>query len=242
MKERYNFLDLLRGLAVINMVIYHFVWDLVYFGFNIPWYNSQVGFIWQQYISWSFIFISGFSFHLGSEQLKRGMEIFLLGLVVTLLTLFFVPQNKVLFGILTLIGSCNIIVYFTKDILKKYNMYIGAFSSFVLFMVTKDIAMRKIISLQIPSYFYKNLFTAYLGFPMKSFYSTDYFPLLPWIFLFVCGFFVFMIFEKNNYFEKLDNVKCTAIEYVGKKALPIYMIHQVVLYAIAYVVAMLLRK
>ena len=38
--------------------------------------------------------------------------------------------------------------------------------------------------LALPQALYASYTTAYFGFMPKSFFSTDYFPLLPWLFLF----------------------------------------------------------
>ena len=56
--------DALRGLALLNMLAYHALYDWVYvFGHTGGWYNvSAPGcHLWQQYICWSFILLSGFS-------------------------------------------------------------------------------------------------------------------------------------------------------------------------------------
>ena len=40
-KPRYALLDELRGLALISMMGYHAMWDLVYmFGLDAPWYGG----------------------------------------------------------------------------------------------------------------------------------------------------------------------------------------------------------
>lgn len=41
--------------------------------------------------------------------------------------------------------------------------------------------------LPVPEAFYSNVFTAALGFPYPGFSSSDYFPLLPWCFVFIGG-------------------------------------------------------
>ena len=47
--SRYALLDELRGLALISMIGYHAMWDLVYmFGLYAPWYGGTPGFLWQQ--------------------------------------------------------------------------------------------------------------------------------------------------------------------------------------------------
>ena len=50
-KVRYTVLDILRGLAIISMTVYHALWDIVYmFGADIPWFRTDAGFIFQQSI------------------------------------------------------------------------------------------------------------------------------------------------------------------------------------------------
>lgn len=40
--KRYSALDGIRGLALLNMIAYHAVWDLVYlFDFHLQWYQSE---------------------------------------------------------------------------------------------------------------------------------------------------------------------------------------------------------
>ena len=54
-KERYYLVDALRGLALINMVLYHFSYDVfVIYGQNPDWLGSPAAFCWQQGICWSF--------------------------------------------------------------------------------------------------------------------------------------------------------------------------------------------
>ena len=67
-RERYYFLDALRGIAVFSMVIYHFVWDLNYVA-GIRWgsFSSPINFLWQQSICWTFILISGFFLSVKAE-------------------------------------------------------------------------------------------------------------------------------------------------------------------------------
>ena len=80
---RYYALDGIRGLALLNMITYHAVWDLVYlFDINLQWYQSEGAYIWQQCICWTFIFLSGFCEPLGKKKLKRGIIIFSLGFLI----------------------------------------------------------------------------------------------------------------------------------------------------------------
>ena len=85
---RYALLDELRGLALISMIGYHAMWDLVYmFGLYAPWYGGTPGFLWQQATSWTFILLSGFCLGLGHHPVRRGLIVFGGGALVTLVTL-----------------------------------------------------------------------------------------------------------------------------------------------------------
>ena len=47
--KRYYILDGIRGFALVNMLIYHGVWDLVYmFGCDWQWYRSELAYALQQ--------------------------------------------------------------------------------------------------------------------------------------------------------------------------------------------------
>jgi len=91
-KTRYHLLDAWRGLLLLNMIAYHAIWDLVYlYGVKMPWYRGAPGHIWQRFICMSFILLSGFCFPFGSKGLKRGITVFLGGVIVTAVTMVVLP-------------------------------------------------------------------------------------------------------------------------------------------------------
>ena len=60
-KVRLHLLDAFRGFLLLHMIAFHGMWNLVYlFGVRAPWYTAAPGYIWQQFICWSFILLSGF--------------------------------------------------------------------------------------------------------------------------------------------------------------------------------------
>ena len=72
MAQRYALIDGIRGLAIVNMILYHAIWDLVYlYGFDWQWYLGPVGTLWQQAICWTFILVSGFCLPLSSHPVQR---------------------------------------------------------------------------------------------------------------------------------------------------------------------------
>ena len=106
--------DAIRGVAIVLMIFYHFVWDLNYFGLYQA--NLLTG-PWQWFargIATFFLFVMGVSLTLSdtresqrwgqpppfTKYLWRGGKIFGLGLIITLATYFFIGRGFVIFGIL----------------------------------------------------------------------------------------------------------------------------------------------
>lgn len=239
-KRRYEKLDGIRGLALLNMIAYHTAWDLVYiYQVNWEWYKSRGAYVWQQGICWTFIFLSGFCLPMGRHTLRRGITIFLGGAVITLATVAAMPQNKVVFGILTLIGSCMLIIHILRKLLDSLSPVAGLAWSAVLFFLTRDINEGYLgfercrlfeATPQLYEKLYGNLFTTYLGFPYKEFYSTDYFPIIPWIFLYTMGYFAFCVLNKKKALGFLEKGLSKPLEWLGGHSFEIYMVHQPVIY------------
>ena len=124
-KQRLPFIDLIRGITIIEMISYHFLWDLVYlYNADIPWYKSHGAYIWQQSICWTFILLAGFSWHLGKKHMKRGLWAFGGGVVISLVTAIVLPNDRVRYGVLTLIGSC-ILIWILLDMEMSRNVQSG---------------------------------------------------------------------------------------------------------------------
>lgn len=235
---RYEKIDSFRGFVLINMIAYHILWDAVYmYGFKLDWYRSSIGYIWQQSICWSFILLSGFCWSMGKRRLRRGVIVFISGVLVSIVTLLVMPQQRVIFGVLTLIGSAMLLMI----VLEKALMYVpqiqGAIVSFFLFLTTKNMAegyigVKDVAQFTLPTKLYANMFTTYLGFPEKGFYSTDYFPLFPWLFLFITGYFLYRIIYGGSLLEKLRKTKLSHMAVLGRWSLLIYLVHQPIGYAV----------
>ena len=88
--------------------------------------------------------------------------------------------------------------------------------------------------LTLPAGLYRSMATAYLGFPFSGFHSTDYFSLIPWLFLFLTGYFVFRL-TGDRLAAAPDLGRCPPLEALGRRSLLIYMLHQPVLYGLTMV-------
>lgn len=248
-KERYEILDGIRGFALINMIAYHAIWDLVYiFGFgNWTWYESKYADAWQQFICITFIFLSGFCLSFSHKKYLRGAITFACGALVTLATWIFLPEDIVVFGVLTLIGTSMLLGALFEKVNEKIPPVVGFNVSFILFLFTKRIGNGILgffgnTLIKLPGKLYKDYFTSFLGFPSAGFHSSDYFPLMPWFFLFISGYFLYRMIKDASVMELLKKGKIRPLEFIGRHSLIIYMAHQVVIYGVLYLIFEIILK
>ncbi len=243
MKKRYALLDTIRGITLLSMILYHGAWDMVYlYGVNWDWYRGKGAYLWQQSICWIFILLSGFCWSMGKRHVKRGLMVFGSGLLVMLVTLIVMPENRVVFGVLTLTGSCMLLMIALEKILCNIPEAVGLVGSFCLFLLTRNVnngylGFENLNLLKLPGVWYQGYVTAYLGFPPASFYSTDYFSLIPWLFLFISGYFLYRMFEKTKLLKKpLFGIGIVPFTFLGRHSLIIYLLHQPLLYLIGMII------
>lgn len=138
---RYTLLDELRGLDLVSMMLYHGCWDLVnLFGIQADWYYGLPGHLWQQSICWVFILLSGFCVQMGHHTLRRGAQVFGAGALVTAVTLLFMPEERVIFGILTLLGSAMLLTGLLEKLLRRIPPAAGFAISAVLLALTRNVS------------------------------------------------------------------------------------------------------
>ena len=247
--NRLQRIDEIRGFTLISMIIYHFLWDLRYIAdFNIDWYGGTASNVWQKSICITFIFISGFCFSFGKKRLKRSVIIFMCGALISAVTVFLMPENRVVFGILTFLGSAGFItVLFDKlnritvskieEDTFNLTMLIGMILLFISFFNVNYGYIFFPKKTLLPKYLYDGYFMTFIGFPDPLFFSTDYFAILPWMFLYLAGYYTQKITGNNNIVaEFLLNDRFKFISYLGRNSLIIYMLHQPILYVVTLII------
>lgn len=245
-KEWYHLLDGFRGFALINMLFFHFYYDVyIIFGQEPGWYSRGEIQIWQQFICISFLLISGISWHFSRNNLKRGLLLNLYGLIITAVTYVFMPSQTVRFGILNCIGCATLLMIplhkLFQHISSRHKIsasVLGFGSALLLFTFTRNITDGYLgtggLRLILPQSLYHFPPMAVLGFPYSGFRSSDYFPVLPWFFLFVAGYFLWDVISCKASLANLFKKKLPVLSRLGQKTIWIYMLHQPFLYAAAY--------
>ena len=73
-----------------------------------------------------------------------------------------------------------------------------------------------------------------VGFMYQGFSSADYFPLMPWLFLFIMGTVLGGWCLKNRENRILTAPLPAPMTFLGRHSLLIYLIHQPVLYGLSF--------
>lgn len=238
-RERYHLIDALRGFSLVNMLVFHFLYDVyVVCGLDIHWAGYPGIVTWERFICVPFILISGISLNFSRHAYRRGLIINACGLLITLVTWIAVPEQIILFGILNFIGCAMMLTQLIRPLLEKLNPFAGFAAGILLygffyglprgFVGFFDIAIAKV-----PEIFYSVPPLAVLGLPSREFFSTDYFPLLPWLFLYIAGFFLWRVIVSRHW-ERFFTLRVPVLDFIGRYTLWIYMIHQPVLMGVAY--------
>lgn len=239
-------LDTLRGVTILSMTAYHACWDLVYiFGADWPWYHGIGAYLWQQSICWTFILLSGYCWSLGRHRLRRGLLAVGGGALVSLATLLVMPEDPILFGVLTFLGSAALLLIPLERVLRRVPARAGLGGSFGLFLLLRDVnrgflGFESIRLAALPAWLYHNMGTAFLGFPPEDFFSTDYFSLFPWLFLFLTGYFLYRALEGRKR-GCVWEWSVPVVSTMGRHSLVIYLLHQPLVYGLLLAVDRLLK-
>ena len=109
----------------------------------------------------------------------------------------------------------------------------------ILFALTKHLPNGYIGSrfhplISIPKTLYRYPSLAVFGLPPADFFSADYFPIIPWIFMYILGYHLGGLLLSNESFIKLGTRKIPFLSWLGTKSLPVYIIHQPVCFGLIW--------
>ena len=232
MKQRIWELDAARGLAVLGMVMVHFLFDLSELSGILRWREPVWFLLVKNHCGGVFLVISGISVTLGSRPVKRGLLVFCCGFLCTGATvgmylLGFAGKDIIIyFGVLQCLGCCMML----WPLFRRANSALLAILAFV--MIVLGLWLRT-VGFSFP-------WLTVLGFAPYGFASSDYFPLFPNLGYFLLG----AVLGRALYAEKKsllprENPPAKALQWMGRKSLLIYLLHQPILAAVVGAIAMI---
>lgn len=246
--KRIHLMDELRGFAVFCMVFYHGFYTLAFL-MGQSWGEWLYRFFMpaEPWFAGLFIFIAGISSNLTHSNLVRGVKLLGVALLVTLATAIAVPKELIVFGILHFLSVC-MIAFGLLQLLRRrlgrteeppFRLWPVVVCA-VLFIVTRYLAsgylqIPFVLRVFLPSGWYQ-AWLAPLGLPGPGFSSADYFPLLPWCFVFAAGTVVGRLAKAGKFPAWTYPSRVPFFSFLGRHALLIYVLHQPVIYGAALLV------
>mgnify|MGYP000991492720 CR=1 FL=1 len=214
-KKRIWEIEYLRVLAILLMLIYHTAYDLSEFaGWAID-FGSGFWF-WYGKLASIFLFVSGVSSGFSRKStVKKGLRLLLIGLGITAVTYLVLGDQYVRYGVLHFLGTC-LILY---PLLRKLSPPVLAVLAAAIFLLARPLEkIEAATGLFLP-----------LGIKYPGFSSADYFPLVPYLGVYILGIIAYKLYyHKGRSLFPFDwgNKYVTA---VSRHSLAIYILHQPVL-------------
>ncbi|MCX7923733.1 MAG: DUF1624 domain-containing protein [Clostridia bacterium] len=224
-KTRIWELDFFRGIALIAMIYFHVIYDMnVIYGYDVN-QGSGINFFIGKFAVILFMLLAGVSSSLSRSNIKRGVKVLGIAMVITIVTHAYGPQLGIKFGVLHYFGVCMLLAPLFNRLGAAVLAVLGT-GVILLDRVVENITVSH--NLLFP-----------LGIHSSRFFSSDYYPLIPWMGIFLYG----MAISKVLYSQKKSvfnfSIGENIVSKMGRNTLIIYIVHQPVIIAVLEVIKLL---
>lgn len=218
-------LDILRWIAIILMVIFHLNYSLVHiFKYDVLNFSDTFWFIIWKIAVLLFIFIAGISFFLAENKygdkiikkyLKVSLYLWIIAWIISISTYLFSEKLYIRFWIIHFFALSFLLMLLFRR-LRYYNILLW------IIIIVYGVYFLPII---------ENKYLYFLWFMYPWFVSSDYYAIFPYFWVMLLGYSFALYLNK---IDKLDifklksrkNIFYKNLEYLWKKSLIIYLIHQ----------------
>lgn len=242
-RERIQSIDALRGLCVVLMCIHHLLYDLAAF-LGAPWwiFTNPVLDVLHYLFAGCFVLLSGVSSRFSRSNVKRGLKVIGVALALTLATwagdrlalriLGWEPGILIVFGVLHMLGFCMLFYGLTRLLWDRLPDWAAVSLYTVLTVLTARLADGVYVT--------ECRWLFPVGLLREGFYSADYFPIVPWVFVFLFGTWLGGKVREHKLPEWVYTAKFHFFPKVGRHALLIYILHQPILAGLTLLVGAIL--
>lgn len=247
--RRIHFMDEVRGFDIILMVLFHGFYTIGYL-FDLAWGRALFLFFQpvEAFFAGIFIFICGISCRLSHSNWKRGGLLLLIAAGISVVLWLFMREEMIWFGILHFLAAAILLFALFRPLLDRVPPLAGLLVCALLFLITwwvpgyRDgvFGIPGVLSFPVPDALTEILWLYPLGLSYLP--SSDYFPILPWIFCFLGGSFVGVWAVQGRFPAFMYRRRVPFFSWIGKHTLIIYILHQPVIYGICLGISLLARQ
>jgi uncharacterized membrane protein len=251
---RIHFLDEVRGFDILLMVLFHGFYTV---GWLLDLSIGRTLFLFfmpvEPFFAGIFIFICGISCYLSHSNWRRGALLALIAVGISLVMYVFMRDQMIWFGILHMLAVCILLFALLRPLLEKIPFWVGVVACIVLFTLTYPIpnygdglqhgvfGIRGLFTVALPESVTQNVWLYPLGFGRAPSPASDYFPVFPWLFCFLCGSFIGRLAKQQRFPQWMYRSHVPFFSWCGKHTLAIYILHQPIIYGVGLLLQMVLQ-
>lgn len=237
-KTRFGIVDAARGFAILLMFIYHFSFDLDYFGFIEENFNHDPFWIRLRMIIVSlFLTIVGISLYLATYQglnkkhfRQRLLLLVFYSALVSISSWIMYPKAMIFFGILHFITVTSLLgLFFTR------------FGLLNLFLGISIIVIGQLLSYPV----FNHPMLQWIGMMTRLPTTVDYVPIFPWFGVVLIGIYLGQLLSQLSplsFICRWRNIHPfnKTLAFASRYSLHIYMLHQPLFLGILYIIRQLI--
>lgn len=222
--NRFHFLDQLRGLAVVWMIIFHTTYDLVTLGFLKLDMSYGFWYAFPRVIAFTFLFCVGFSSYFVHKNginwsflKKRSLILGASAATISVITYFIFPSQWIFLGTLHCIFLGSLLV----APVVRYRLISWGLMLFIMFLqygLDYDIKW-------VSSFFNRP--------------SMDFIPIYPWFWTILLGLNLAPCVSK---WTILNSLQVPGLAFLGKHSLKIYLLHQPFIFGVLALIKSILSR
>lgn len=224
-RPRYQLLDILRGVAIIAMIIFHIAWDLYYFGYSSVDVTTETGWvIFQKFIVSSFLLLVGAGLVLAHGRAirwerfwRRFAVVVVCALLVTAGTYWMFPEYFVFFGVL------HAIALFSLAGLAFLRLPVPLVAAVGIAVIAANFLYND------PAFSSREL--GWIGFWPTPPPTSDVVPIFPWFGVVLLGVAGMRLLLASRFIDDLGRFSSSeplarGLALMGRWSLVIYVLHQ----------------